>query len=276
MAAAFGGEVAAYYARYRRGYDASVIEWLLEAFALDREATVIDLGCGTGQLAIPISSRVRTVLGIDPEPEMLSRAAAEAKREGRANISWMLGSDADLGAIGALLGARSVAAVTIGNAVHLMDHVTLFNAARSLLRPGGGVALLANSTPLWQQDTACSRAVRAALEQWFDTKLTSMCGTDQASRQLYADALRTAGYSEVRETVLREYLDQLEPHWVIGHLYSAIPQDQLPEPDRRSQFEQCIRDAVGPTATFIEQVRVSALTARAPSVIEPIGSQPDH
>ena len=263
MSAAFGGEVAGYYSRYRRGYDASEIGWLCDRFGLDQQATVIDLGCGTGQLAIPIAAYVRAVLGIDPEPEMLARAAMQAAGNGQANIAWVLGSDAELAAVGALLGDRSVATIVVGNAIHLMDHVSLFNSARSLVRPGGGVALLANGTPLWQQDTASSKAVRAALEQWFDTKLTSMCGTDPASRELYADALRAAGYTDVQDTVLREYDDQLDPEWVIGHLYSAIPQNQLPAPERRGEFEQRIRSALGP-AGFTEHVRISVLTARVP------------
>ena len=264
MSTAFGGEVAGYYSKYRRGYDAAVIDWLLHVFGLDHEATVIDLGCGTGQLAIPISARVRAVLGIDPEPEMLSRAAAEAGRNGQANISWVLGSDAALGAVGALLGDRSVSAIVIGNAIHLMDHVSLFSSVRSLIRPGGGIAVLANGTPLWQQDSAGSNAVRVALEQWFDTKLTSMCGTDRASRELYAGALTAAGYTDVRDTVLREYDDELDAEWVIGHLYSAIPQHQLPTHERRAEFERHIRGALDPAGRFTEHVRVSVLTARTP------------
>jgi SAM-dependent methyltransferase len=247
--------------KYRRGYDTSVVDWLADAFALDCEAIVIDLGCGTGQLAIPIAPRVRAVIGVDPEPQMLSFAAAEAAQRGVTNVSWMLGSDSELDALGPLLGAGSVAAVVIGNAIHLMDHISLFRAAHSLIRPSGGIALLANSTPLWQQDSVCSRALRAALEDWFDTKLTSMCGTDHASRRRYAAALRAAGYSDVNETLLHEDTDDLDLQWVIGHLYSAIPAEQLPAPERRDAFERRIRDALGPTATFTEHVKVSALTA---------------
>lgn len=257
----FGGEVAGYYSKYRRGYDPAVINWLAGAFALDREAIVVDLGCGTGQLAIPIGARVRAVVGIDPEPQMLSLAAAEAGRQGVTNVFWMLGSDRDLDALGSLLGVRSIAAVLIGNAIHMMDHVSLFDAARPLIRPGGGVAVLANGTPIWQQDSVCSRALRDALEDWFEIKLTSMCGTDRASRLDYAAALTAAGYSDVKETVLREDDDDLDLQWVVGHLYSAIPQGHLPAPEERAAFEQYIREALAPRTTFTEHVRVAVLTA---------------
>jgi SAM-dependent methyltransferase len=261
----FGGEVAEHYSSYRRGYDGSVIDWLTDVLALDGSGAVVDLGCGTGQLAIPLSGSVRAVVGVDPEPDMLARAAARAATQGCTNIAWMVGSDRDLPALGALLGRCSLAAVTIGNAIYLMDHQPLFRAARPLLRPGGGVAVLANGTPLWQQDSACSRAVRGVLEQWFDVKLASMCGTDQASRRQYGAALTAAGYVNVSEAVLREYDDALDVQYVIGHLYSAIPRDQLPTPEQRPLFEQRIREALAPERSFIEHVKVSVLIGRVPA-----------
>lgn len=92
-----------------------------------------------------------------------------------------------------------------------------------------------------------------------------MCGTDHESRRMYAAALRAAGYTDVADTVIREYDEELDPEWVIGHLYSAIPQHQLPAADRRAAFEQRIRDALGPATSFTEHVLVSALTGRLPS-----------
>lgn len=68
-------------------------------------------------------------------------------------------------------------------------------------------------------------------------------------------------YGNVNETVLREDTDDLDLQWVIGHLYSAMPADQLPAPEQRAAFERRIRDGLGPTATFTEHVKVSVLTA---------------
>jgi hypothetical protein len=48
-----------------------------------------------------------------------------ADRQGRTNLCWMLGSDGDLDAMRTLLGAQSVGAVVIGNAIHLMDYVSV-------------------------------------------------------------------------------------------------------------------------------------------------------
>jgi SAM-dependent methyltransferase len=46
----FGGEVADLYHRYRHGYPDAVIDVLEDAFNLNAQDLVLDLGCGTGQL----------------------------------------------------------------------------------------------------------------------------------------------------------------------------------------------------------------------------------
>src|SRR5687768_3007484 len=96
MAQGFGGEVATYYARYRRGYPAAAIDAIASAFDLTVDDLVVDLGCGTGQLTVPLAERVRAVVGMDPEPDMLALARRSADRQGTANVCWLLGADADL------------------------------------------------------------------------------------------------------------------------------------------------------------------------------------
>ncbi len=65
----FHGEVADFYHRYRRGYPPAVIDALVRAFELTGDDIVVDLGCGTGQLALPMARRVRFVMGMDPEAD---------------------------------------------------------------------------------------------------------------------------------------------------------------------------------------------------------------
>jgi ubiquinone/menaquinone biosynthesis C-methylase UbiE len=170
MAGDFGGEVAGFCARYRRGYPPAFIEMLARALRLGAGDVVADVGCGTGQLTIPLASRVRAVAGVDPEPDMLALAGQAAAGQGLTNVTWVLGSDRELPALGALLGEHALAAVTIANAIHLMPPGRLFTTVMRLLRPGGGVAVIANGTPLWQQPSEWSRALRHALEQWLATR----------------------------------------------------------------------------------------------------------
>jgi len=247
----FRGEVAEFYQRYRRGYPAPVIDALVDAFALTREDTVVDLGCGTGQLAVPLALRVGSVVAIDPEPDMLAvgRAGTDAD-----NIRWVVGSDRDV----PLRGQDSVGALVVGQALHWMDHAALFPAVAPMFRPGGGVAVVTNGEPLWLQDNAWSRALRDCLTPLLGARPTRTCGTDDASQRQYADELEQAGYT-VRSTVV-EYTADLDTETIVGNVYSALGVDQLPTPARRPAFADAIRAAVAPHEPLTEHVRVTILT----------------
>lgn len=102
----FRGEVAEFYHQYRHGYPPAVIDVLTGAFGLTGRDVVADLGCGTGQLTLPLARRVRAAVGIDPEPDMLMRARRAGADQGVTNVTWMVGADTDLPALGALLCGR--------------------------------------------------------------------------------------------------------------------------------------------------------------------------
>lgn len=256
----FGGEVADFYHQYRRGYPPAVFDTLADLFGLTGDDIVIDLGCGTGQLTIPLAARVRAVAGVDPEPDMLTRARRAAAEQNIANVTWLLGADTDLPAVAALLGGRRAGAVTIGQALHWMRYRDLFPALVPLLRLGGGVAVITNGTPLWLQDSAWSRALRGYLEQWLGTTTASACGTDEASQQQYRDSMTAAGF-DVTEARF-DYTDDLDLDRLIGSLYSALPVQRLPPPDERAAFADQVRRAVAPHERFPEPVQVRILAGR--------------
>jgi len=257
----FRGEVADFYQRYRRGYPPAAIDALADAFGLSRDDIAVDLGCGTGQLTLPLARRVRAVAGIDPEPDMLARARQGARDQGITNTTWLIGADTDLPAVGSLLGHGHIGALTVAQALHWMDYHALFRAAVPLLRPGGGVAVIANGTPLWLQDTDWSRALRRFLEQWLDTKTTAACGTDAASQQRYRDSLTAVGYQTSDAAV--EYDDTLTVEQVTGGVFSALYPSQLPDPGEREAFTEQIGLALAPYGPLTEHVRVAILLGRA-------------
>lgn len=253
----FRGEVADFYHEYRRGYPPAVIAAVADAFKLTGDDVVVDLGCGTGQLALPIAQRVRAVVGVDPEHDMLARARRAAREQRIANVSWMIGADTDIPALHALFGSQRAGAVTIAQALHWMNHDELFQAAIPLLRPGGGIAVIANGTPLWLQDTAWSRALRSFLDQWLGTTTTATCGTDAASQRRYRDSLTAAGYEVTGASV--HYSGDLTLEQVVGGIYSALSPGQLPALDERPRFAEQIRRALQPHEPITEHVHVAML-----------------
>lgn len=251
----FGGEVAALYAQYRRGYPPEVVETIADAFRLGDGDTVLDLGCGTGQLSLALASRVRAVIGMDPEPDMLMRARQAAEARGVQNAAWMLGADHDVPIVRSLLGERGLGAVTIATAVHWMDRQRLFDAVRSLVRPGGGLAVITNGAPLWLQQNSWSPVLRACLEDWLGEPVDDACQTDETGRRLNAEALTTAGYA-VTESVV-SYDAAVTVDQIAGGVFSALPVQRLPPPEDRQRFTDQVETALRPLTPLIEQVRVS-------------------
>ncbi|MER7396699.1 class I SAM-dependent methyltransferase [Streptomyces sp. NPDC000151] len=260
MTVGFSGEVAEYYARFRRGYRPELLDALQEAFGLTAGDTALDLGCGTGQLAVPLAARVGAVLGMDPEPDMLRLARRAADEAGVGNATWVLGADTDVPALGTLLGRGALAMTAIGQALHWMDHEQLFRELRPLLRPGGGIAVIANGVPLWQQESYWSDALRGYLERYFGTVLEATCGTGDDDQACYARALRAAGYDGVRE-IDHRYGVELTFEELVGGVCSAVPADRLPPPADRPHFTAGLRAAL-PEGPYAEEVRVRVLVGR--------------
>ncbi|WP_326555798.1 class I SAM-dependent methyltransferase [Micromonospora sp. NBC_01813] len=250
----FSGEVASYYARHRRGYPAAAIDTVVRMLGLDAADTVIDLGCGTGQLSLPLAARVRAVVGVDPEPDMLALARRAALDAGSDNTAWLLGSDQDLPVLGRVLGDRAVGALTVAVAIHFMDRDALFRAARPLLRSGGGVAVITNGRPLWLQDTAWSPALRGCMERLVGQPVTAACDTDEAGRHRNRAALTAAGYRYSESTV--QYEAPLTIDDMIGGVFSAMSGDRLPSPPARAAFAADVRAALDGQDSVTEQVRV--------------------
>ena len=61
-----------YYAAYRSGYPGEDIAALAAHLGLDGTQDAADIGCGTGQLAIPLARYVRHLSAIDPLEAMLA------------------------------------------------------------------------------------------------------------------------------------------------------------------------------------------------------------
>lgn len=253
----FGGDVAEYYARYRRGYPSSFIDTLLNALALSSTDTIIDLGCGTGQLSLPLASRVGQVIGVDPEPDMLRHARAAALDGGTSNVEWVLGRAHDLVPICAAHG--DVGAVTLANAIHLVDRAQLLSDAKSVLRPGRGLAIIANGIPLWLQDTRWSHALRTFLENWLGTDVAGCCGTDDDTREAYKQELTALGYRV--DEVRTDYTEILTLDHIVGGVFSAMS-DRIPAASDRTRFASELDRALAGTDPYTETVQVRALIGR--------------
>jgi ubiquinone/menaquinone biosynthesis C-methylase UbiE len=134
-----------YFNRWAARYDRSLTQiWFRENHRLivqavdpPADARILDLGCGTGQLAAQLAKRVPhgTVLGVDPAEEMIRVARRQHRRK---NLSFEVGcSDA----IPAGAGAFDVIVSTI-SFHHWVRPVESLREVARVLRRGGRLLIL--------------------------------------------------------------------------------------------------------------------------------------
>jgi ArsR family transcriptional regulator len=115
--------------------------WRLWAAALSSllpPLEVVDFGCGTGVLTVELARWAAHVTAIDRSGAALSKAKAEAARQGLSNITFL---EADLHALP--LPNASADLVVVSQSLHHVDSIehVLAEGAR-LLKPGGRLVVL--------------------------------------------------------------------------------------------------------------------------------------
>lgn len=130
-----------YYTSGRPPYPSLLIRRVADLVGLGAGDRVLDLGTGPGFLAIGLAAHVGEVVAIDPSPEMLEVAAANAAAAG-VPIRLLPGSSATLGPD---LGRFRL--VAIGRAFHWMDRADTLRRLDRLVEDGGAVALFSDRTP---------------------------------------------------------------------------------------------------------------------------------
>jgi ubiquinone/menaquinone biosynthesis C-methylase UbiE len=85
------GGAAEYYDKFRLGYPEAMLADLASRVALDGSGDLLDVACGTGQVAFALAPHVAHIVGIDQEPGMVDYAAAKAAAMGLRNSEWHVG-----------------------------------------------------------------------------------------------------------------------------------------------------------------------------------------
>jgi SAM-dependent methyltransferase len=129
-------------------------------------ASVVDLGCGTGQLAAELARRGHRVTGIDPSPAML---AVAGRRDGGDRVRWVEGDASCLGS------GEYDLVVMSGHVVQVITDndrlMATFAAIYRALRPGGRFAFdsrnpAARAWERWTPDYS-RRTLSDGVVAWF-------------------------------------------------------------------------------------------------------------
>ena len=81
------GKISEIYDKTRVDYPKKAIDDILQYSKLKSESNVLDVGCGTGQLIMPLANRGLQVLGLDISKEMIDVARRKSSHLKNAIIS---------------------------------------------------------------------------------------------------------------------------------------------------------------------------------------------
>lgn len=116
------------YARFRPTYPAALFDWLA-GIAPGRDLAV-DVGTGSGQVAVELGERFARVVALDPSEPQLANARPHPRVTYGCAPAEATGLD-----------AHTADLLTAGQAFHWFDQPAFFQEARRVLRPGGVVAV---------------------------------------------------------------------------------------------------------------------------------------
>ncbi|MEQ4720624.1 class I SAM-dependent methyltransferase [Nonomuraea sp. B19D2] len=244
-----------FYARFRPGYPRAFFDDLVRRFGLDGSGRLLDLGCGTGQLTIPLAGHVAEAVGVDPEPDMLAEAAQQALAAGIGNVTWVRGSSADLPG-----GLGRFRLVTMGRSFHWMDREQVLGALAGMVADEGGV-VIANDGCLARPVTPWQHAIEEVQHRFLGPLPQAGAGTPDTPHET---VLAQSPFMDVSR-VVHEFERSWTADQIIGYLYStSLPLRRLLGA-RRPAFEREIIDALlaaDPSGRFVEPVALQVLIAR--------------
>ena len=252
---------APYYARYRPGYPREFFGYLVERFGLDGTQQVLDLGCGTGQIALPLAAHVARVYAVDPEPSMLTEGRRLAEERGIGNIDWIVGHSYKL----TELDLPVLNLVTMGAAFHWMDRDTVLSELDRRIAPGGGVVVVSGGAPASQEPPPWADTITKVRTRYLGAARRAGSGTYTHPDEDHAGVLRRSAFSQVETREWDWTLDRdLDSLVGLQFSYSFSAPAQFGDEQQRAGFERDLRAALAAqnlSGVFREQIQTCALIA---------------
>jgi ubiquinone/menaquinone biosynthesis C-methylase UbiE len=257
-------EAARFYG-FRAPYAPQAFAHVRDSFRLGAGSRLLDLGCGPGNVAIPMSRMVGHVLAIDRSRAMLEAGRARAAQAGRRNIEWLCARAED---ISEALGRFDV--VTLGQSFHWMDRHAVLRQLARMIAPGGGVVLV-------------SPGRRRPQESWetaADEVLARYLGPRTRHPEMNPDPkdepalLSSETFSQLEMQEFPIEFERDVPS-VLGCIYSMSTSPRSAFGERIASFERDLTAALmsaNPAGVFKERVETEVLVARKGSIEEVDGT----
>jgi SAM-dependent methyltransferase len=232
--------VAEAYDAYRPAYPPDLIASLATRTDADGTGRLLDLACGTGQVAFALAGRFAEVWLADQEPDMIAVAKRKAANE-TGRFRFLTGAAENLE-----LSPAAFDLVTIGNAFHRLPRDIVAVNVRRWLRPGGHLALLWGGPPNFG-DQPWQQTLQAVMHRWHDRNGADPripAGYDEARHaRPDLELLAAAGFE-----IVATFEATVGHAWTIDQIVGYVASTSILSPaalgDDADDFDAELRDAL--------------------------------
>jgi len=254
----FGG-THKYYARFRPGIPKEVIDIIVSYFNISPKDRVLDIGCGTGQVAFVMEGRCGEMVCLDPDSEMLKQARKLTKNS-NLKLTWINQDSNGLQAIKSEIGIFKVA--TICRAFHWMDQEQVLRDLNDLIKEDGGIAIFGDGS-FWTGSEKWQQAVRKVVQKYLGEERRAGDKTFKQSDERWEDIIARSHFRFVKTrqvSIMRSW----NVKSIIGWLFSSSFARPDYFGDQLSAFERDIKNtllSLNPNGVFQEQAVFSVILA---------------
>ncbi|WP_339315975.1 class I SAM-dependent methyltransferase [Paenibacillus sp. FSL R10-2734] len=249
---------ATYYSEYRPQYPSSLIRFLIHKFSLNGEGRLLDLGCGTGQLALRFSDWFEEILGVDTEQEMLDEAIRLSNNYRVDNFRWLQGRAEELAN-----DWGSLRLTIMAKAFHWMDRESILEILYHSLEDNGGIAVI-DTFNQQQEPLAWQLKVNEVIKYWLGDERIAGKSTYKHPQERHENVIMRSSFAHVERHVLPSYSITWTVDSIIGNLYSTSYATRRLFGGNIDRFENDMKSAlleIEPMGIFTEELSVSVITA---------------
>lgn len=205
-----------YYVKYRPSIPKEVIDVIVKHFDVKPTDRVLDIGCGTGQVALAMEGKCGEMVCLDPDSEMLKQAKKMTKNS-QMKLAWINRGSQDLGKVKESLGLFKIA--TICRAFHWMNQEQVLKDLDKLINEDGGIATFSDRV-LWNGDEEWQRALKTITQKYLRKERRAGKGKLKASDELWENILARSAFRFIKThdvPIIRNW----DVESIIGYVFST-------------------------------------------------------